>query len=244
MRLNKWLAYNTSLSRRGADAAIADDRVKVNGNFADLGQDITSRDVVTLDKMVIAHKKSETVIVAVNKPVGYVCSHDGQGSDIIFDLLPPEYQRLNIAGRLDKDSSGLVILTNDGDLLNKLTHPSKGHKKEYIVQLDRPLSDHELFRINDPGQGVSIGDGRPSLFGVKSFESRVLDNNQKINESEYSMISSDDINRVVAVHNYKVLYPNSSTYLCMLSEGRNRQIRRTFEALGLEVIALHRLGIS
>jgi pseudouridine synthase len=204
MRLNKYLAENSKLSRRKADEAISNGKIKVNNVVAEIGQIITEDDTVTLDGQVILNNNKKTVTVLLNKPVGYVCSKDGQGSSTVYDLLPDEYRNLNIAGRLDKDSSGLVILTNDGELLNELTHPSKNKEKVYEVEVDRELTKKEIEQLKN---GIDIGDSRLSKF--KGIEN-------------------------IGLKKYKIV----------LGEGRNRQIRRCFEALENKVIALHRIKIG
>lgn len=201
MRLNKFLAENTDLSRRKADSAIESGRVEVNNEIAVLGTMVGAEDSVILDGKVIVGLDKESLTILINKPVGYVCSKDGQGAKTIYDLLPEKYASLNIAGRLDKDSSGLVILTNDGKLLNELTHPSNNKEKVYEVTTDKELSENELDMLV---RGVDIGDERPSKFK-------------------------------------KITALDSKKYIVTLEEGRNRQIRRSFEAIGYKANILHRI---
>lgn len=206
MRLNKYLAENTDLSRRKSDVEISNGHVKVNGTVATLGTTVTpDKDTVELNGITIEPKsdKNFTTII-LNKPVGYVCSKNGQGSPTIYELLPSEHRNLNIAGRLDKDSSGLVVLTNDGNLLNELTHPSNNKEKIYKVNTDRDLTETEMSELTT---GVDIGDSRLSLF--------------------------KNITRI-APKNYRII----------LEEGRNRQIRRTLEALKLKTVSLQRLELG
>jgi pseudouridine synthase len=201
MRLNKYLADNTELSRRKADTAIENGRVKVNGDVAMLGTVVAAGDTIYLDgQPVESTNDGNQVTILLNKPVGYVCSKNGQGSPTVYELLPDDYQGLNIAGRLDKDSSGLVILTNDGVLLNELTHPSSNKEKIYRVTIDRELTPDDIAK---PVKGVDIGDERPSKFK----------NLKKI---------------------------DCLTYEVVMEEGRNRQIRRSFEAVNYKVTQLHR----
>jgi len=202
VRINKFIASNSSLSRRRADEAIISGRVEINGLLARPGDIIVDTDTVTLDSHVIT-PSVKTLMLILNKPVGYVVSRDGQGSQTVYDLLPNKFHNLNPVGRLDKDSSGLLLLTNDGNLANRLTHPSFTKAKIYQVELDRPLTSGDITKINNPG--VDIGDKRLSKF-IVTTNSR-----------------------------------HSSNYQVVLTEGRNRQIRRTFEALGYKVIALHRI---
>jgi 23S rRNA pseudouridine2605 synthase len=162
---------------------------------------------VALQGRVLTAPVSTTTII-LNKPVGFVVSRQGQGSRTIYDLLPPEYQQLNPVGRLDKDSSGLLLLTNDGQLAQELTHPSRQKTKIYEVTLDKPLQPLHQQMISD--HGTLLDDG-PSRFLVTT------------------------LNRNSEIDNRK-----SSTYEVRMSEGRNRQIRRTFQALGYTVQTLHR----
>lgn len=201
MRINKYVALATGMSRRAADQAIAAKRVQVNGDTPSAGQDITPEDRVTLDGGAITTDvKLQTIML--NKPVGYVCSRDGQGSQTIYDLLPPELHPLKPVGRLDKQSSGLLLLTNDGQLAHELTHPSKQKQKAYQVTLNKPLQPLHRQMISD--HGVNLDDG-PSKFELER------------------QTDGDDRSWVITMH-----------------EGRNRQIRRTFSALGYDVTSLHR----
>jgi 23S rRNA pseudouridine2605 synthase len=201
MRLNKYIASSTDLSRRAADTAIAEGRVLVNGAPPSVGYDVSSSDNVTLDNRAIT-LAVKTITVMLNKPVGYVCSRRGQGSLTIYELLPEEYHNLNPVGRLDKNSSGLLLLTNDGDLANQLTHPSFVKNKVYEVRLDKPLEPLHRQMLSD--HGVMLNDG------VSKFELARRDD-------------GDDTKWTVTMH-----------------EGRNRQIRRSFMALGYTVTALRR----
>jgi 23S rRNA pseudouridine2605 synthase len=199
IRLNRYIAASSSLSRRAADQAIAEGRVLVNGTPPSAGQSIADADTVTLDGKTLA-PQTNTQTIMLNKPVGYVDSRDGQGSRTIYELLPAAYQKLNPVGRLDKNSSGLLLLTNDGQLAQQLTHPSFQKVKIYDIALNIPLEPLHHQMIHD--HGVMLEDGNSKLHLEK------LDN---------------DLQWRVQMH-----------------EGRNRQIRRTFNALGYEVIRLHR----
>jgi 23S rRNA pseudouridine2605 synthase len=203
MRINKYIAERSDLSRRGADEAIAQNRVTINGQLPNNGQRVLESDVVELDGKPLANKP-KTITIMLHKPVGFVCSKDGQGSKTIYELLPPELQSLNPVGRLDKDTSGLLLMTNDGDLLNTMAHPSFHKQKTYHIALHKPLLDEDKHRITNIG--VDIGDKRLSKFSVKKITSK----------------------------------KHMSAYEVQLSEGRNRQIRRTFKALGYFVNHLHR----
>jgi pseudouridine synthase len=161
MRLNKFLAEHTDLSRRSADTAIANGRIRVNGKPATLGLPVGETDTIELDGQAITSNSPKIVTILLHKPAGYVCSKNGQGSKTVYDLLPKAYEGLNIAGRLDKDSSGLVVMTNDGSLLNELTHPSNNKEKAYIVSIDKTLWPEDQKKLLS---GTDIGDERPSKF--------------------------------------------------------------------------------
>src|SRR4029079_9435972 len=113
MRINKFIALHSALSRRAADTAIEQGRVTVNGQTPSTGQDVTESDTVRLDGQSLKLNTAITTIM-LNKPAGYVVSRQGQGSKTVYDLLPPELHKLKAVGRLDKNSSGLLLLTNDG----------------------------------------------------------------------------------------------------------------------------------
>lgn len=204
MRLNKFIAQGTGISRRAADSAINSGRVQVNGQKPSLGQDISSTDSVTLDgRAITPDVKSLTIML--HKPAGYVCSREGQGSQTIYDLLPKGLHHLKPVGRLDKNSSGLLLLTNDGNLANKLTHPRYQKTKVYEIKLDRELAPADLEKVTK--QGIELGDG-PSKFQMEPLKNQ-------------------NIEWKVTMH-----------------EGRNRQIRRTFDVLGYEVARLHRIELG
>lgn len=200
MRINKYVAQATGMSRRAADTAIAEGRVEVNNKPVHPGQYISGIDVVMLDGQPIT-AEDRLVTIALNKPAGYVVSRNGQGSKTIYDILPTKFHNLKPVGRLDKDSSGLILLTNDGQLANRLTHPKYQKQKIYEVRLDKELSDQDFKAITK--QGINLDDG------ISKFE---LDS---INDENYE-------------------------WRVTMSEGRNRQIRRTFAALGYSVTRLHR----
>lgn len=199
MRINAFVASATGMSRRTADKLIDQGRVSIDGSPAQLGQAVEPTSAVTLDGSSITVPVKATTLI-LNKPVGYVCSRNGQGSSTIYDLLPQQYHRLKPVGRLDKDSSGLLLLTDDGQLANKLTHPRFAKDKVYIVELHRALNPQDHSQIE---QGVQLEDG-PSKLRLKKASN------------------------------------TATLWQVTISEGRNRQIRRTFEALGYRVINLHR----
>lgn len=199
-RLNKYIATNFGVSRREADILIQEKKVKINGVVAELGQRINDGDKVEVDGKNVSPK--ELIYIALNKPAGYVCSKKRQGNTpTIYELLPENLRTLKSVGRLDKDSSGLLLLTNDGDFAFKMTHPKFYKTKKYAVTIDRSLAPLHQQMIAD--FGINLPDGL-SKMGLERLD--------------------DDRRR----------------WDVTLHEGRNRQIRRTFDALGYKVTSLHR----
>ncbi|MEO8862982.1 MAG: pseudouridine synthase [Candidatus Saccharimonadales bacterium] len=160
MRLNLYIAQSTGLSRRAADRAVSDGRVRINGRNTTPGQQVNDNDEVMLDDYVITPEPKTTTIM-LNKPVGYVCSRDGQGSKTVYDLIPRELHHLKSIGRLDKESSGLLLMTNDGKLAYELTHPSFRKFKTYNIAVNLPLEPLHRQMIAD--HGVMIDDGVSKL---------------------------------------------------------------------------------
>lgn len=152
MRLNKYLSEKGLCSRREADAWIDAGRVRINGAIAELGTPVEERDEVQVDGRVISSRKLAHVTIAFNKPVGVTCTTEARVRDNIIDFIGHE-QRIFPIGRLDKDSEGLILLTSDGDHVNALLRAEHGHEKEYLVTVDRPVTDGFL---NSMQRGVNI----------------------------------------------------------------------------------------
>ena len=164
MRINQYIATASGISRRAADRAIIAGRVYINDRVATVGQLVEDSHVFKFDgeELTLPH---QTTTLIMNKPVGYVCSREGQGSRTIYDLMPVEFYRLKSVGRLDKDSSGLLLLTDDGQLANRLTHPSFAKQKIYTVTLNHPLKGDDHRKIE---HGVTLEDG-DSAFKLKKL---------------------------------------------------------------------------
>ena len=142
MRLNKYISETGVCSRREADKWIDAGRVTCNGNPAALGTQVGEGDVVCIDGQPIGAKKKQ-IYIALNKPVGVTCTTEAHIEDNIIELVGyPE--RIFPIGRLDKDSEGLILLTNDGDIVNEILRSENNHEKEYIVTVDRPITDLSL----------------------------------------------------------------------------------------------------
>jgi 23S rRNA pseudouridine2604 synthase len=142
LRLNKYISETGVCSRREADKWIDAGRVTCNGNPAALGTQVGEGDVVCIDGQPIGAKKKQ-IYLALNKPVGVTCTTEAHIEDNIIELVGyPE--RIFPIGRLDKDSEGLILLTNDGDIVNEILRSENNHEKEYIVTVDRPITDLSL----------------------------------------------------------------------------------------------------
>lgn len=151
------------MSRRSADKAITAGRVLINGIPAELGSKADESDEILLDGKKLEPIREFTTIM-LNKPEGYVSSRKGQGSKTIYELLPERFHDLKPVGRLDKDSSGLLLLTNDGGLANELTHPRYQKEKVYRVRLNKTLDQTDKDRLLT---GVKLSDGLSKFIQLK-----------------------------------------------------------------------------
>jgi len=141
MRLNKFLSETGMCSRREADALIAAGRVSINGRRAVLGTQVTEADEVRVDNRVVGvRQKKKRVYICLNKPVGITCTTERGVSDNIIDFIAHE-ERIFPIGRLDKESEGLILLTNNGDIVNEILRSENNHEKEYQVSVDKPVTD-------------------------------------------------------------------------------------------------------
>lgn len=161
-------------SRRSLADSIINGRVNVNGRPVDnLKHPVDiGKDRVTIDGKQVALEPKETVCVILNKPKGVLTTtSDERGRRTIMDILPAEYRDAGLypVGRLDKDTTGLLLLTNDGDLTYRLTHPKFEHEKEYLVRIDRTLTDEEKSRLK---KGIKLEDGKTSPAKIKAVVSR------------------------------------------------------------------------
>lgn len=156
-RLNKVIALSGLCSRRKADELIESGVVKVNGTVVkELGYSVTPKDKITVNGEPL--KKSNLVYIKYYKPAGYITTmSDEKGRKTIYDLLPPEVKNLKPVGRLDKDSTGLLIMTNDGDFINKMTHPSIKIPKVYRVSAQGKMNMEHLLQM---AKGIEIEEGK------------------------------------------------------------------------------------
>lgn len=200
MRINKFISETGFCSRREADKLVAEGRVTINGIVAELGSQAEESDDVCVDGKPV-REKSKHVYLALNKPIGITSTTEQHIEGNIVDFIG-HTQRIFPIGRLDKDSEGLILLTNDGDIVNLILRAENKHEKEYIVTVDKPVTDRFV-------QGMSTG--------VRILGSLTLP---------------------CQVHKL-----TDNTFRIILTEGRNRQIRRMCSAFGYEVRRLQRVRI-
>jgi len=200
LRLNKFLAHAGVASRRHADELIAAGRVKINGDVVrDLGTRVNpDADQVAVDDHPVRAEKH--VYWAVNKPRGYLCTnHDPAGRPLALDLVPHVDQRVYTVGRLDEDSEGLLLLTNDGDLAQQLMHPRYGVEKTYEVQVAGSPSPADLRQLIT---GVYLAEGRVKAKFVKRFKRQGDSTWLKIVLAEGK---NREVRRMLAKLNHKVM---------------------------------------
>ena len=169
IRINKYLSDAGVCSRRQADRMMEEGRILVDGKPAVPGQKVDGDQEITLDGRPV-RAQDKKVVLAYNKPIGIVCTAEKREKDNIIDAISYPI-RIYPVGRLDKDSEGLILLTNDGDLMNEILKAANRHEKEYIVRVNRPVTNHFLKEMS---RGVDIGDAvtapcRLEKIGLKSF---------------------------------------------------------------------------
>ena len=199
-RINKYISETGYCSRREADKLVEQGRVTINGVKAGMGDRVLPGQAVKVNGHLIAGD-DEMVYIAFNKPVGVTSTTDRKDKSNIVDYISHE-KRIFPIGRLDKDSQGLILLTNDGDIVNKILRAGNNHEKEYIVTVNKPITESFVKRM---GSGVPI-------LGVNTRKCVI----EKLSEN---------------------------TFIIILKQGLNRQIRRMCEYFGYEVTKLKRIRI-
>lgn len=150
MRVNKYLSEMGICSRREADRLLEAGRVMVDGERAFVGMQVFEGQRVMVDGRLVSEEgREQTILLAVNKPRGVVCSEVSQGNDVNIIEFLGYPKRITYAGRLDKDSEGLLLMTNRGDLIDKMMRGANGHEKEYEVVVDRPFTDRFLRDLEE-----------------------------------------------------------------------------------------------
>ena len=208
MRINKFLAEKGIASRRHADEMISAGRVLINGIIATLGASVEEDDEVTVDNVPVLKTEKKEEFYIMNKPKGVICTvSDDRGRKSVMDLLPESVGRVFPVGRLDYETEGLLILTNDGDTAYRLTHPTNDVPKTYLARIEGTMTEKDLNRIRS---GVEL-DG----IMTKKCKAHIVETNKAYTK----------------VH-------------VTITEGRNRQVRRMFEAIGRNVAFLKRVSIG
>ncbi len=206
MRINKYLAASGVASRRECDKLIQSGCVIVNGKVAGLGLEIKSDDEVFVNGNKVVLKKNEYYIL--NKPKGYICSvSDDKGRKTVMDLMPQNVGRIYPVGRLDYDSEGLLIMTTDGELAQKLMHPSNEVSKTYLVKIEGVVTENDLNPIRS---GIEI-----EGYITKKCKAHIVETNKAYTKIHITV-----------------------------TEGKNREIRKMFAAIGREVMLLKRIKIG
>ena len=210
MRINNYLAECGFAGRRGCEQIVLAGRVKINGKqVTNLATTVEENDLVTVDGK-RAQPIHKHIYLMLNKPKGYITTtSDEKGRKTVLELLGNKFsdKRIFPVGRLDYETEGLLLLTTDGDLCNRITHPRNEITKTYVAKIENEVSEDELNKLR---AGVILD-------GVKTKRCRI------------SVLGFDDkITRLEVV----------------ISEGRNRQVRRMFETINREVIFLKRVGIG
>lgn len=222
IRLNKYLARAGVSSRRGADKLIQQGRVQINGRTVyTMGIKVDpARDRVAVDGRPVSPQGPDPVTLLLNKPSRVLSTrYDPQGRATVLDLLPRQYQHLNPVGRLDFMSEGLMLMSEDGDLTYRLTHPSFGHEKEYWVKIAGRPPEPALRKLR---QGIELEDGM-----ARATIQRL---NRIPPEQRFWLEPEPD--------------PRHTWLVFVISEGRKRQIRRMCQAVDLEIRRLVRVRIA
>ena len=231
MRLNKYLSDAGVCSRREADRMVEEGRVVVDGRPAVLGQKVAGDQEILVDGQPV-YRQDRKVVLAYNKPIGIVCTAEKREKDNIIDAISYPI-RVYPVGRLDKDSEGLIFLTNDGDLMNEILKAANHHEKEYIVRVNRPVTNHFLKQM---AQGVDIGDAvtapcKVEKIGLKSFRIILT---QGLNRQIRRMCQALNY-RVTALRRVRIM----NIRIGELPTGQHREIR------GEELYELyHRTGVK
>lgn len=209
IRIQKMIADSGFCSRRKAEELMSKGRVKLNGHPVKLGDKCGFKDIITIDgERIRMPRKKNFIYIMMNKPRGYVTTvSDELDRRCVMDLLEDVEERVYPVGRLDRNSEGLLLFTNDGEFANNIMHPSKHITKTYRVTVRPDISDEQLVHLSE---GVEID-------GKKTLPATVI-------------VKEKQQGRVVL--------------LITIKEGRNRQIRRMCEAVGLEVARLRRISVG
>ena len=203
MRLNKFLAHAGVASRRKCDEYIESGKVQVNGKkVTDFSYQVQLDDMVLCDRRLVENS-NERIVYLLNKPKGYICTNlDTHDRKKVVDLLPST-QRLFTIGRLDRDTTGAILITNDGDLANQLMHPRFKKEKIYLAETKEDIEDKLLPELS---KGIKLEKGEFAKGQIKRLDR----------------------------------YKGRILWEVILTEGKNREVKRIFENFGTRVVSLHR----
>lgn len=252
MRINKLFSNYGICSRKETNKLIEEKRIKINGEYCALGQWVEEgKDEILLDDKPIS--KKEKVYIALNKPVGITCTSNADVKDNIIEFMNyPEY--IFPVGRLDKESQGLIIMTNDGELANVILESDNMHEKEYIVEVNKNFDDEFLKQM---AEGVEIcgyessGVKRISdTFGVYKSMNYEKNHENEMQKTDLGIIELKDILNKNANRKSKIKTRpcrinriSENRFSIILTQGLNRQIRKMSGVLGFKVIRLERTRI-
>lgn len=193
-RLNKFLSESGYCSRRQADKLIEEKRITVNGKLPELGTKVSATDLIAVDGKIIAQKKEENIYLAFNKPVGIECTTNEKVRDNIISFINYP-KRIFPIGRLDKDSEGLILLTDDGDIVNKILRAANFHEKEYLVTVNKIVTADFIEKMS---QGVPI-------LNTITRKCKV----EKVNDNSFKIVLTQGLNRQIRrmceYFNYEVI---------------------------------------
>lgn len=216
MRLNKYIAQSGYCSRRKADELISEGKVEVNGKISkELGAQINpQKDKITIQGNTLKIPKQFTYLL-LNKPSGYTTTRsDPFAEKTIFDLLPKQFHNLHPVGRLDKDTEGLLLLTDDGEFTYQMTHPSRACEKTYEVDVQKKIPSQIVEKLE---KGIQIEEEKKGEMTFYQTQPCRIKSLKKDSESHYEVI---------------------------ISEGRKRQIRKMFQSIGHPVLYLKRVAMG
>ncbi|MGL4484786.1 MAG: pseudouridine synthase [Anaerovoracaceae bacterium] len=256
MRINKYIASSGLCSRRQADEMIKNGEVRVNGQILkELGFDISENDVIQVKNKNI-EPTSSRVVLMLNKPVGYITSaKDEQGRPTVMELVADFGTRLFPVGRLDFNTSGLLLFTNDGDLAQSISHPKNNTSKTYIARVTGGMDEVKLSKLkkgvkidcnSDPNKGRRF-DRKNSLNEppIQEKTSFLMEKKKKKN----SMLSKGNVDSTAYLTSPaegRIIKEDKASDVVELTihEGRNRQVRKMFAAVGCKVQELQRVAVG
>ena len=185
MRINKYLSAKGVCSRREADRLLEAGRITVDGAVAECGQQVDDNNIICIDGSKISNDKPEDILIAFNKPVGIVCTTTNkQGNNNIVDYIGYS-ERIYPIGRLDKESDGLILLTNNGEITDRILRSVNGHEKEYIVKVNKNITKDFLDKMS---AGVYLKE-----LNVKTKQCRIY----KVNSNTFRIVLTQGLNRQI-----------------------------------------------